>query len=108
MLQTDFSVVLPAVARLVSDAGTLQDLVSPLAETLRDVIPFERMHVLRLERADSVVLYTARASGELEVVGHRIRDHELTAGAADERGVGAFGAGHKIDPDAQAVMICPL
>ena len=64
--------VLPAVARLVAEAASLPDLVPRLAITLRDAIPFERLHILRLDRAESVVLYVARASGEFEVTGHRI------------------------------------
>ena len=74
MLQIDSSTVLAAVARVVADASTLTDVVSRLAGALRDAIPFERLHVLRLDRADSVVLYVVRASGELEVTGHRIAD----------------------------------
>ena len=74
MLQTDSSTVLTAVARLVAEAPTLGDLVSRLAAVLRDSIPFERLHVLRLDREDSVVLYVVRSSGEMEVTGHRIAD----------------------------------
>ncbi|MBI4264488.1 MAG: sigma 54-interacting transcriptional regulator [Acidobacteria bacterium] len=72
--QIDASAVLTAVARVVADAPALVDLVSRLALILRDAIPFERLHVLRLDRADSVVLYASRASGEVEVTGHRIAD----------------------------------
>src|SRR5688572_7638974 len=73
MLLTD-TTVLTAVARVVAEASTLGDVVSRLAEVLRDVVPFERLHVLRLDRSDSVVLYVVRASGEMEVTGHRIAD----------------------------------
>jgi len=45
---------------------------------LREAIPFERLHVLRLDRTESVTLYIVRASGELEVTGHLIGN----AGAA--------------------------
>ena len=57
------------------------DIVSRLAVVLRDAIPFERLHVLRLDRAESFVLYVVRASGELEVTGHRIADAAASAGA---------------------------
>ena len=70
--------VLPAVARLVAESPTLQETLSRLALALRDVFPFERLHVLRLDRMESVVLYVVRSSGELEVTGHRIAD--ATAG----------------------------
>jgi hypothetical protein len=40
---------------------------------LRDEIPFERLHVLRLDRMESVVLYVVRASGEIEVTGTGLR-----------------------------------
>ena len=66
MAHVDTAVVLTSVARLVAEATSLEDVVSRLARVLRDVIPYERMHVLRLDRADSVVLYTALASGELD------------------------------------------
>ena len=108
MLQTDSSVVLPAAARLVSEAGSLKEVVSRLTELLRGVIPFERMHVLRLDRADSVVLYTARASGDLEVVGHRISDHELISSTVDESARPGLAPAPIIDPEARSVMICPL
>src|SRR5207237_3223693 len=78
-----------------AEATSLEDVVSRLARVLRDVIPYERMHVLRLDRADSVVLYTALASGELEVVGHRLADRDLAAGPV-------------FDGDPRSVMICPL
>jgi transcriptional regulator with GAF, ATPase, and Fis domain len=94
-----FSVVLTAVARLVADAVSLNDAVSRLVEVLRDAIPFERMHLLRLDRADTIVLYTALASGELEVVGHRI-----PSGAVTEVG----GGDRVLAADAKSVMICPM
>jgi len=66
--------VLAAVGRLVADAPTLNDLVPRLAAVIREAIPFERLHLLRLDRAESVVLYVVRADGEVEVTGHRIAD----------------------------------
>ncbi len=74
MVQPDSAAVLTAVARLVAEAPPLGDVVTRLAGIVRDVIPFERLHVLRLDRAESVVLYVVRASGELEVIDHRISD----------------------------------
>jgi transcriptional regulator with GAF, ATPase, and Fis domain len=94
MLSTD-SAVLTAVARLVAEAPTLADAVSRLAGALRGAIPFERLHVLRLDRSDSVVLYVVRASGEMEVTGHRIAD----AGKATEP---------PLDGDARSRMLCTV
>ena len=95
MLQVESPAVLAAVARVVADASTLSDVVSRLAGALRDAIPFERLHVLRLDRADSVVLYVVRASGELEVTGHRIAD----AGPVTLP---------SIDEDAHSRMLCTV
>ena len=66
--------LLASVARLVADGTSLADLVPRLAVLSREVVPFERLHVLRLDRAESIILYVARPSGELEVTGHRIAD----------------------------------
>ncbi|MBF8300818.1 MAG: zraR 9 [Acidobacteria bacterium] len=74
----DSSAVLTAVARLSAEAATLADLVPRLAAIVREAIPFERLHVLRLDRAESVVLYVVRADGGLEVTGHRIADAGLS------------------------------
>ena len=74
MLQADPVHVLTAVARLVAEAPNLRDLVPRLAVTLRASIPFERLHVLRLDRADSFVLYVARDTGEIEIREHRVGD----------------------------------
>jgi transcriptional regulator with GAF, ATPase, and Fis domain len=74
VLVMDSAAVLTASARLVGEGRTLADLVPRLAVLLRDAVPFERLHVLRLDRAESVVLYVARPTGELEVTGHRIGD----------------------------------
>jgi transcriptional regulator with GAF, ATPase, and Fis domain len=91
----DSSAVLTAVARLAAEAATLTDLVPRLAAVVREAIPFERLHVLRLDRADSVVLYVVRADGELEVIGHRIAD----AGPAGEP---------EIAGDARSRIICTV
>src|SRR5688572_6256453 len=73
-MSVDPSGVVTAVARLVAEAPNLQDVVSRLAVTLGESIPFERLHVLRLDRANSVVLYVARRDGALDVTGHHIGD----------------------------------
>jgi transcriptional regulator with GAF, ATPase, and Fis domain len=74
MAPPDIATVLPAVARLVAEAQTLGDAVSRLAVVLRDAVAFDRLHVLRLDRVESVVLYVARETGELEVTPRRIAD----------------------------------
>ncbi len=79
----DPAAVLTAVARLVAEAPSLREVVSRLAVTLGESIPFERLHVLRLDRAESFVLYVARASGELEVSSHRIGDEGVPIDPAD-------------------------
>jgi transcriptional regulator with GAF, ATPase, and Fis domain len=75
--------VLTAVARVVGEGAPLAALVPRLAVVLRDVIPFERLHVLRLDRAESLLLYVARPSGELEETGHRISDAGATTPPPD-------------------------
>ena len=74
MLPMDSWAMLTAVARLAAEAASLAELVPRLAAVVREAIPFERLHVLRLDRAESVVLYVVRADGEMEVTGHRISD----------------------------------
>ena len=74
MSEFSFSATLTAVSRLVAEAPTLRDVVEQLPALLRDAIPFERLHVLRLDRMESVVLYSVSASGELEITGHRLAD----------------------------------
>jgi transcriptional regulator with GAF, ATPase, and Fis domain len=66
----------------------LNELVPRLAAVIREAIPFERLHLLRLDRTESVVLYVVRADGEFEVTGHRIADSGADAQptlAADAR-----------------------
>jgi transcriptional regulator with GAF, ATPase, and Fis domain len=74
MLQLQAQTLLAAVARLVSEESSLDRTLSHVAMLLRDAIPFERLHVLRLDRSDSVTLYVVHASGEVEVTGHLIGD----------------------------------
>jgi transcriptional regulator with GAF, ATPase, and Fis domain len=83
MGQPDPSAVLTAVARLVAEAPGLREVVSRLAVALSESIPFERLHVLRLDRAESFVLYVANAKGEIEITGHRIGDEGVPIDPAD-------------------------
>jgi two-component system NtrC family response regulator len=66
------SAVLTAVARLVAESRSLRDVVTGLATILRDVVPFERLHILRFDRAESFELYTAEPTGALDVTARRI------------------------------------
>jgi transcriptional regulator with GAF, ATPase, and Fis domain len=79
----DPSSVLMAVARLATEEVTLNELVTRLAAVIREAIPFERLHVLRLDRAESIVLYVARADGALEVTGYRIADTDSVSNASN-------------------------
>jgi transcriptional regulator with GAF, ATPase, and Fis domain len=83
MPQADPAAVLTAVARLVAEAPSLRDVVARLAVALRESIPFERLHVLRLDRAESFVLYVATADGGLEVTAHRVGDEGVPIDPAD-------------------------
>jgi len=62
MAAPDLATVLPSVARLVAEAQTLGEVVSRLALALREVVPFDRLHVLRLDRMEAVVLYVVRGT----------------------------------------------
>ena len=73
--------LLASLARLVSEAAPLDVTLSRVAVLLRDAIPFERLHVLRLDRSDSVTLYAIGASGDVEITGHLIGDAQ--SGTAD-------------------------
>jgi GAF domain-containing protein len=66
------SAVLTAVARLVAESRTLRDLVTGLATILREAIPFEQLHILRFDRAESFVLYSADSHGTIDVTARRI------------------------------------
>ena len=72
MIQTQS--LLAALARVVSEETSLETTLSRTALLLREVIPFERLHVLRLDRSDSVTLYVVSATGSVEVTGHLIGD----------------------------------
>src|SRR5688572_8360331 len=95
MLPIDASAVLTAVARLAAEAASLDELVPRLATIVSEAIPFERLHVLRLDRVDSVVLYVARADGQMEVTGHRIADASRAGDTA-------------IDSEARSRIICTV
>src|SRR5262245_6421953 len=69
---SDPSAVLTAVARLVAESRSLRDVVSRLATILREDLPFDELHVLRLARHESFVLYSVQASGQIDVTSRRI------------------------------------
>ena len=75
--------VLPAIARLVADAPGLRDLVSGLAIALRDAVPFERLHILRLDRAESFVLYVVTRDGDVAITGRRIDGESVAIDAGE-------------------------
>jgi len=83
MLQADPVDVLTSVARLVAEAPGLRDVVAGLAGALRVAIPFERLYVLRLDRADSFVLYVAGKAGDVEVNKHLVGDPATQVDAVD-------------------------
>ena len=56
MVEAVPSAVLTAVARLVADAPALRDVIGQIALALRDAIPFDHLHLLRLDRPESFVL----------------------------------------------------
>jgi transcriptional regulator with GAF, ATPase, and Fis domain len=91
---SDASIVLTAVARLVAEARSLRDVVARLATILRDEVPFERLHVLRLTRAESFALLTASPSGDVEITAERL------AGAVTLPGPG--------DDSAEARLVCTV
>jgi len=72
MVQPESAAVLMTVARLVGEAPNLSEVVARLAPALRDAIPFDRLHVLRLDRAELFVLYDVDRSGVVVVAEHRI------------------------------------
>ncbi|MGH9236613.1 MAG: sigma-54 interaction domain-containing protein [Vicinamibacterales bacterium] len=83
MSAVDSFAVLTAVARLVAEAPNLRDLVSRLALAMRDAVPFERLQVLRLDRAESFVLYVVSREGDVSITSRRI-DGASVAIDADE------------------------
>ena len=88
MIQVQSQALLASLARLVSEERPLDVTLSRVAILLGDAIPFERLHVLRLDRSESVTLYVVRASGEVEITEHLIGDAQSTppdAGEGTER-----------------------
>src|SRR5436190_2921377 len=76
--------LLAGIARIVSEESSLDTTLSRAAILLRDAIPFERLHVLRLDRSDSVTLYVVGAEGEVAVTGHLVGDGGSTSAEAAE------------------------
>ena len=102
MPSADAHSVISAVARVVADAHPLPDVVSRLALSLHPAVPFDRMHLLRLDRADTVTLLTARPSGEVDSAVHKLAEAAALAQSGDT------ASGHLLDPNANSVMMCPL
>lgn len=93
MVPPDTATVLPAVARLVTEAQTLGDVVARLGQLLRDGTAYNRLYVLRLDRPESVALYTVSESDEMDVTVHRIADAESVAAT---------------DVDARSKLVAPV
>jgi len=90
---SDPSAVLTAVARLVAESRSLRDVVARLAAILREDLPFDELHVLRLARHESFVLYSVKASGQIDVTSRRI------------------GAGEAVEPhegNARSRLVCTV
>src|SRR5262245_50756658 len=94
MLQSASSTALAAVARVVAEAPTLGDAVARLAVVLRDTIPFDRLHLLRLDRTESVALYVVDPSGKLDISIHRISDTSAIP--------------TPLDQDSHSRLLCPV
>jgi transcriptional regulator with GAF, ATPase, and Fis domain len=77
------SAVLTAVARLVGGAPALRDVIGQVAVALRDTIPFDRLHLLRLDRPESFVLYVSDADGRVREESHRFVDSDEPVGPPD-------------------------
>src|SRR4051812_40307083 len=76
--------VLTTVARLVADAPALRDVIGRVAVALREILPFERLHLLRLDRPESFVLYAAAPDGSLREESHRIVDSDEPTAPPDD------------------------
>src|SRR4030095_3014634 len=77
--QTVTHSLLASLARLVTEASALDVTLSRVAVLLHEAIPFERLRVLRLDRADAITLYGIRAAGEIDITGHLIGDEPSAA-----------------------------
>jgi transcriptional regulator with GAF, ATPase, and Fis domain len=82
MLQTQS--LLASIARIVLEESSLDATLSRTAKLLGNSIPFQHLHVLRLDRSDSVTLYIVRPSGEVDVTGLLIGDAATTSPHAGE------------------------
>ena len=71
----------------MAEAPNLRDLVARLALALRDAVPFERLQVLRLDRAESFVLYVVSREGDVSITSRRIDGASvaINADTADDR-----------------------
>src|SRR4030095_13436561 len=76
--------LLASLARLVTEASALDVTLSRVGVLLREAIPFERLRVLRLDRADAVTLYAIDASGAIDITGHLIGDAPSAAADATD------------------------
>jgi transcriptional regulator with GAF, ATPase, and Fis domain len=76
--------LLATVARLVADTAHLADIVSRLAPIVHTAIPFDELHVLRLDRAESFTSYLSDAAGQVEVSGHRIGSADTPRSPGDD------------------------
>jgi transcriptional regulator with GAF, ATPase, and Fis domain len=83
MPSIDPSSVLSAVAKLVAESPGLADVVSRTAVVLHDLIPFESLYLLRLDRADSFSVYTADPLGQVDVRTNRIGSPGVPASPDD-------------------------
>jgi len=90
----DSADVLTTVARLVAEAQTLPDVVVRLAATLREAIAFDRLHLLRLDRAESFVLYVVGPDGDVETSQHLVGDAATSFDDAD--------------PDVRSRVLCTI
>ena len=83
MVEAVPSAVLTAVARLVADAPALRDVIGQVASALREAIPFDDLHLLRLDRPESFVLYVSDPDGVVREESHRIIDSDEPVGPPD-------------------------
>src|SRR4051812_38862648 len=83
MVEAVPSGVLTTVARLVADAPALRDVIGRVALALRETLPFTRLHLLRLDRPESFVLYLADPDGSVQEESHRFVDSDEPAGPPD-------------------------
>jgi two-component system response regulator AtoC len=78
------SAVLTTVARFIADAPALRDVIGHVAVALRDELAFDHLHLLRLDRPESFVLYVVEPDGSIREEGHRIVDSDEPVGPSDD------------------------